>query len=215
MSRINPTKMGNRLQGGVSLGFGDLYASPGDHIGHFYQSPEEEKNVLISFLKSGLEAGEKCICLTSASPLRQELPETLRVAGIDVEGALASGQLVLDEGKGDPKALQEMLDTALAEIPEKFPLLRWVGVMSWTLMKIPTTEKVMEFETHSNTLENPPAVFLCQYEVNRFLGTVVLDAMKTHPLCIVNNVIHQNPYYEPPEIYLEQLRRRDATLLTS
>ena len=73
MPRNNPTKVGNGPQGRVSLGFGDLYASPGNHIGHFYQSPEEEKNVLISFLKAGLKAGEKCVCLTSAGPLRKDL----------------------------------------------------------------------------------------------------------------------------------------------
>ncbi len=46
-----------------------------------------------------------------------------------------------------------------------------------------------------------------------FLGTVVMDAMKTHPICIVSNAIHQNPYYENPETYLEELRRRDSTTL--
>ena len=191
---MNPeTQAGREQKGRVSLGFGNLYASPGDHIGHFYQSPEEEKNVLVSFLKAGLKAGEKCVCLTSAGPLRQELPETLRAAGIDVEGATASGLLVLDEGKSETKALQEMLGKALAEIPVRFPLLRWVGVMSWALKKVPTTEKLMEWETHCNTVESPAVVFLCQYELTTFLGTVVMDAMKTHPICIVSNVIHQNP----------------------
>ena len=137
----------------------------------------------------------------------------MTAAGIDVESALASGQLVVDEGKSEPKELQEMLGKALEEIPGRFPLLRWAGVMSWALEKIPTTEKLMEWETHCNTVESPAAVYLCQYELGMFLGTVVMDAMKTHPICIVSNAIHQNPYYENPETYLEELRRRDSTTL--
>ena len=197
----------------VPLGFGSLYASIGDHIGHFYQTSEEGKVVLISFLRTGLEAGEKCVCLTSAGPLREELQRALTATGIDVNEALASGQLVLDEGKGDPRELQKMLGQVLAEIPGKYPLLRWVGVMSWAFSKMPTSEKLMEWETHCNVVENPTGVFLCQYDLSSFQGTIVMDAMKTHPTCIVSNVIHQNPYYEDPEAYLEELKRRPSTTL--
>ena len=209
-----PTGISGGHEDRVPLGFGDLYASTGDHIGHFYETSEEGKNVLISFLKTGLEARQKCVCLTSVGPLRQELQEALTATGIDVKGALASGQLVLDEGKSEPKELQDMLGKALAEIPGRFPMLRWAGVMSWALKKMPTSEKLMEWETHCNTVENPPAVFLCQYELSSFRGTVVMDALKTHPTCVISNVIHQNPYYENPGLYLEGLRRRTSTALT-
>lgn len=211
---MNPqTEVGSKQKGRVSLGFGNLYASAGDHIGHFYRTSEEEKIVLISFLKTGLEAGDKCVCLISAGRRRQELQEALTAAGIDVESAVASGQLFLDEGKSHPKELQDMLGEALAEIPARFPLLRWAGVMSWALKKVPTSEKLMEWETHCNVVEDPAAVFLCQYELPKFLGSVVMDAMKTHPVCIISDVIHQNPYYEKPEVYLEELRRRVSATL--
>ncbi len=211
---MNPeTQAGREQKGRVSLGFGNLYASPGDHIGHFYRTVEEGKSLLVSFLKTGLEAREKCVCLISGGRSRQELQEALTAAGVDVESALASGQLVVDEGKSEPKELQDMLATALAQIPGRFPLLRWAGVMSWALKKVPTTEKLMEWETHCNTVADPPAVFLCQYELTTFLGTVVMDAMKTHPICVISNAIHQNPYYENPEVYLEELRRRESTTL--
>jgi len=197
----------------VSLGFGNLYATIGDHVGHFYQTSEEEMSVLVSFLKAGLEAGEKCVCLISAGRRRQELQEALTVVGIDVESAVASGQLVVDEGKSNPKELQDMLAKVLVEIPGRFPLLRWAGVMSWALKKVPTTEMLMEWETYCNTVGIPAAVFLCQYELAVFNGTTVMDALKTHPICVISNVLHQNPYYEKPEVYLEELRRRDSTAL--
>ncbi len=73
----------------------------------------------------------------------------------------------------------------------------------------------MEWETHCNVIENPRAVFLCQYDLTAFRGNVVMDAMKTHPLCVVSNVIHQNPYYEKPEVFLDELRHRHSTVLAS
>ena len=199
----------------VPLGFGNLYAAAGDHIGHFYRTSEEEMSVLVSFLKAGLQARDKCVCLMSSGSKCQELQETLKAEGIDVDRAVASGQLVVDEGKSHPQELKDMLRQVLAEIPAKFDRLRWVGVMSWALKKIPTSETLMEWESHCNIVEAPAAIFLCQYELSTFLGTVVMDAMKTHPVCIVSGVIHQNPYYENPEHYLKELRQRASTALAS
>jgi len=199
----------------VSLGFGNLYASAGDHIGHFYRTDEEEMSVLVSFLKAGLQSRDKCVCLMSSGAKCQELQETLKAGGVDVEHAVASGQLVIDEGKSHPQELKDMLSQVLAEIPIKFDLLRWVGVMSWALKKVPTSEKLMEWESHCNVVEDPAAIFLCQYELPTFLGTVVMDAMKTHPICIVSGVIHQNPYYDKPEDYLQELQHRASTTLAS
>ncbi len=213
MQGTSQVNSGIRTEGGVPLGFGDLHASAGDHIGHFYQTNEEEKIVLISFLKTGIEAGDKCVCLMSAGSEHLELREALVDAGIDVERALASGQLTLSEGKSQPEDLQAMLTEAMLDIPSKYPLLRWVGIMSWALKKVPTTEKLMEWESHCNCVKDPAAIFLCQYELHMFRGNVVMDAMKTHPICIISGVIHQNPYYQKPEEYLEELRHRDSTLL--
>ena len=195
------------------LGFGNLYASVGDHIGHFYQNDEEEQEILVAFLKAGLLGRDKCVCLVGAGRTREALQERLRADGIDVRAAIASGQLFLDEGRSDPEELRHLLREALASIPHEFPLLRWAGVMSWALSKMPTSERLMEWETHCNTVENPAAVFLCQYELPSFRGNVVMDALRTHPISVVGRAIHQNPYYQAPEAYLQELQRRTPTTM--
>jgi hypothetical protein len=197
----------------VRLGISELYASHGDHVGHFYQSVTEWKDVAAPYLLAGLESGEKCVYFVSADR-REVLRETLSAAGAPVDDVLASGQLVLDEGKSDPAQMQDALADALSEIPQKFPLLRWGGDMTWSLKKLPTSEKLMEWETHCNAIENPLAVFLCQYDLTAFLGSVVMDALKTHPVCVVGSVIHQNPYYLEPERFLEELENRRSPGLT-
>ena len=210
-----PTGIRDAQNNRVPLGLGNLYAGAGDHIGHFYRTSEEEMSVLVSFVKTGLQTRDKCVCLMGSGFKCQELQETLKADGIDVESAVSSGQLVIDEGKSHPQELKDMLSQALAEIPAKFDLLRWVGVMSWALKKIPTSEKLMEWESHCNVVEDPAAIFLCQYELPTFLGTVVMDAMQTHPICIISGVIHQNPYYEKPEDFLKELQQRASTTLAS
>ncbi len=43
----------------IALGFGDLHADAGDHIGHFYRTIEEWKELVIPFFRLGLE-GDGC-----------------------------------------------------------------------------------------------------------------------------------------------------------
>ena len=194
------------------LGFGDVYASPGDHIGHFYQTKQEQRDILSAYLKAGLDADQTCVSL-HPRPEREDLEKALAAVGIDVGGAVASGRLVLDEGQGDPKNMQAMLEDALAEVKKRSSLLRWAGDMTWSVGKMATTETLMQWETHCNVVEDPRAIFLCQYDLRRFRGDVVMDALRTHPLCVVSNVIHQNPYYEDPETLLKELRERESTTL--
>lgn len=204
--RTNNISAGNSK---VPLGFGNLNATIGDHIGHFYETREEWKKSIVAFLVTGLEAGDKCVYFLDPDQ-GDQLEVALTDASSLVEDALASGQLMLVEGKGSPSEMEDALATCLAEIPSRYPLLRWGGDMTWSLKKMPTTEKLMEWETHCNVIENPKAVFLCQYDLKAFLGNVVMDALKTHPICIVGSMIHQNAYYEDPAVFLEELHRRGS-----
>ncbi len=68
----------------IPLGFGNLYANTGDHIGHFYETREERKKSLVSFLATGLEAGDKCVYFLDPSQ------------GDQLEVALADASLLKD-----------------------------------------------------------------------------------------------------------------------
>ena len=193
----------------VELGFGGLC----DHIAHFYRTKEECQGLLIPFLRAGLEAGDNCVYFMNPDPSLLEIQHSLASSGTDVETALSSGQLVLSEGTARPKDMQARLTDAIAQIPSRFRFLRWAGDMTWSLGKIPDSETLMEWETMCNVIERVPAVFLCQYDLSRFMGSVVVDALKTHPLCIMGGTIHQNPYFEKPEVFLQELRIRPPTAL--
>ena len=176
----------------VPLGFGDLAALPGNHIAHFYESGDEWRDLLVSYHKAGLEAGDKCVYLMKPER-RGEWEEALRAAGADVEGALASGQLVIVEDLDDAGERKSALAGILDEIGTKYSLLRSGGDVNWT-------ETHWEWEQHIMTVEGPNAVFLCQYDIGAFGGDMIMDALRTHPVCIVSNAVVQNPFYEEPEI---------------
>ena len=190
----------------IDLGFGELQVKSGDHIGHFYQSRENFKELLIPFLSKGLTTDDKCVSICDKESQR-EILESLEAQGLDVENALSSEQLVFSEGATSPEEMQGMLKKYISEIPDKFRFLRWNGDMTWSLEKMPTTETLMKWETACNIVKDPPALFFCQYDLTKFLGSVIMDALKTHPLSIIGSAIHQNPFYEDPHEFLKSLQK--------
>ena len=187
----------------VPLGFADLVAQAGSHIAHFYQSTEEWRNLLVSYHKAGLEAGEKCVYLMRPGR-RREWQEALEATGTDVESALASGQLVVVEDKDDATERQDALAGAMAEIGDRYPVLRSGGDVNWT-------DTHWEWESHITTVDDPRTVFLCQYEIKNFGGDVIVDALRTHPVCIVSDAIVRNPFYEDPDVFARRLRQGAQT----
>jgi hypothetical protein len=46
------------------------------------------------------------------------------------------------------------------------------------------------------------------YDLGQFGASIVLDALRTHPLVILAGSIRENAFYVPPEQFLEELRQR-------
>ncbi len=196
----------------IDLGFGGLSATVGDHIGHFYRNQNEMVRVVGPYFAAGLEAGDQCTLLCPARNGDTFL-QGLASQGVEVEAALSSGQLSLHEGLHDADAMVELF-SAMAVDAEKagYRLIRICGDMAWGLEKMPSTDELVEWEAKYDLHIAPefPFLALCQYHLGAFGGEVVLDALKTHPLCIVGELVHENPFYTSPEKFLDELGIRSG-----
>jgi len=74
------------------LGVPGMVIQPGDHVCAMYQGSRQRDEFLLPFLRSGLVAGDKCLCVIDSSDPRSTV-EVLRggLRGIDVEDCLAAG----------------------------------------------------------------------------------------------------------------------------
>ena len=130
----------------VSLGFSGLYASVGDHIGHFYLTNAEWRDFLVPFLQTGLGEGDKCVYVMSPGSRRQEVRGALEQLGVKVDEALGTEQLEVIDGGGSVEEMQQALQRAIADAQERFRLLRFGGDMTWSLGSMPNSASLMEWE---------------------------------------------------------------------
>ena len=74
---------------------------------------------------------------------------------------------------------------------------------------MPGAERLIEYEalvTHLlNRLEQPA---ICVYDVNKFSGATIMNALRAHPFAIVDGVLHASPYYVPAEKLIHSLEHR-------
>jgi hypothetical protein len=90
-----------------------------------------------------------------------------------------------------------------------YPRTRILAHMEWALTDKPGVDDLIEYEARVNhVLSKRPAPVICAYDLSKFSATVVMDALRTHPMVIVGGVLLDNPFFVPPETFLLEMRSR-------
>ena len=191
------------------------------HVCAFVNGADEQHRVLRSYIKEGLDAGEKGLHLVG-SETRGDHVRRLGEAGIDVAAALDRGQLEVQQWEDtylradrfDQDAMLKLVDEALqSNAGAGYAHTRIVANMEWALLNTPGVEDLIEYEARANSvLCKHQASAICTYDVTKFSASVIVDVMRAHPMVIIGGVLQENPFFVPPEQFLLELReRRRAT----
>ncbi|HXX22681.1 MAG TPA: MEDS domain-containing protein [Terriglobia bacterium] len=189
------------------------------HVCAFFNSDDEEYRVLLPFIKGGFECGDKAVHVVNPDQRRDHL-QRLAAAGIDPTAADRSGQLelrtntetYLRDGRFDQDRMLEIFEQAASgNAPGGFPLSRIVCRMDWAAEPGSHIDNLVEFESRVNDVwrRHDDAV-ICTYHLTKFGGDTVIDIIRTHPLVIIGGILHENPFFVPPEQFLPEFRQRRA-----
>lgn len=194
----------------VTLG-SHKFDRPG-HLCAFFDSREQEYEVLAPYYREGIAEGEQVVNIVDAVR-HSDHCRRLRASGIDVDGATADGQLkVLTSeetytagGRFSADAMYRMLQGALADAHRANRRVRTSGVMDWSA-RAAGTEQLMEYESRVNVLVPMyDCTLLCVYDLAKLSGTMVMDILRTHPSVIHGRRVLRNPYYVEPIEALKQV----------
>jgi hypothetical protein len=187
------------------------------HVCAFFNGMDEEHRVLRSFIKDGFERGERTFHLVDPQ-LREEHLRRLAEAGIDVEAAMHTGQLEVRPWQDGPlRGSRFDQDTWLVSFEEVlrsgqsagYAQTRFLAQMEWALVDLPGIEDLIEFETRVNyVVPKYDDIVVCAYDLSKFGSSVVMDALRTHPVVIIGGLLHENPFFVPPDQFLLEIRER-------
>jgi len=187
------------------------------HICAFFNNIDEQHRVLRSFIKDGFDRGEKAFHIVDPE-LREEHLKRLAEADINVERAMGTGQLEvrpwqdaqLRGDRFDQDAMLALIEEVLQlGKAAGYPLTRFLTHMEWALLDKPGVDDLLEIETRVNyMLPKYDDPVICTYDLSKFSSSVVIDAMRTHPVVIIGGVLQENPFFVPPDQFLLEIRER-------
>jgi hypothetical protein len=187
------------------------------HICAFFNSKDEEHRVLRSFITDGFARGDKAFHLVN--PARQDDHlRRLAEAGVNVQEAVDTGQLEVRPWQDGPLRGDRFdQDTWLVRFEEVlqsgpaagYAQTRFLADMEWALADLPGIGDLIEFETRVNYVAPKyNDIVICAYDLAKFGASVVMDALRTHPVVIVGGLLQENPFFVPPEQFLLEIREQ-------
>jgi MEDS: MEthanogen/methylotroph, DcmR Sensory domain len=190
------------------------------HVCAFFNSEEEEYRVLLPFIRDGFDCGHKAVHVVN--PGRREVHRRrLTAAGLDPASAERRGQLelrintetYLQDGRFDPDRMLGVFEQlASGNSGGDYPLSRIVCRMDWAAEGHSHIEDLVEFESRVNDVwRGHEDAVVCTYDLAKFSGDMVIDILRTHPMVIIGGLLHQNPFFTPPEEFLRELHARRAS----
>lgn len=187
------------------------------HVCAFFDSREEQYEVLNPYFQEGLETGDEVVTIVE-SVFHDEHVRRMSDGGVPVGRGLESGQLKVLASENsyiqDSVFVVERMYSMLEEVLRgasagPYRSVRTMGDMEWALKNLPGTDDLMVYEARVNLLAtHHDCTLLCAYDVNRFSGRVIADVLATHSHVIINGKVHENPYYVDPVTYLRKLALR-------
>jgi anti-anti-sigma regulatory factor len=184
-----------------------------DHACLTFGEPEELFDLTAAFVRDGLDGGLKVVWLSDATPDRATAELARR--GIEVEAALASGQLATVGYEGRLLAGQVFsagqamtwLTREMAACGE--PGLRLAVDMSWALQPVTGVEQLPEFEGKlAAAVAGTRVSVLCQYDRERFDPVTLASVAAFHTRSVAAATYHADVMlricrqYAPPGIRL-------------
>ncbi len=200
------------MTGPVSSGIDEIGLQPGSHVCAFYRGDSDRDRLLTGYLRAGLAAGDKCVCIVDSADAAERLGTLPGACG---EPGPFGGQLDIHLPEstylaGGEFTSADML-TFWTEVMVKaeiagYSFCRLVGEMTWALRDAPGVEHLIGYESELNRVTaSLPVVVLCLYDLDRFGGEVVVNIVKTHPQVLIQRILVENPYYVGPDEFFRSV----------
>jgi hypothetical protein len=180
----------------------------GDHLCAMYMGQQERDEIVLPYLRAGLRAGDKCLCIIDSSPLGDLLASIGDEQ--EVQGYVASQQLEMHTAneaylRTPPFTTEAMLEywestVGAAVTTGAYGFARVTGEMPWEMRTLPGRTEFFRYEGALNRFApRYPQVILCLYDLQRFGGGFLVDLLRTHPKLLMGGLVLENPHFRAPD----------------
>ena len=172
---------------------------PGDHACLTFSDPDERLDLVAAFVRDGLRASTKVLCLTDSLP-PQRLRAELTDRGVPERELLRRDQLTIagSEESWLPHGGARMVQRLARELDdaqrEGFAGLRVTADMCWVSRPAASADELPVFESDVGKLFGDGRLTaICQYDREIFDAVTLAFATSVHPLAVAAAVYYEDP----------------------
>lgn len=185
------------------------------HACAFVNGAADDRVLVDGFLVDMMQRGNKTVYIVD--PRQRDVHEARlqpRAPSADLLEVTTWNEAHLKGGSFNEVRMIAALDEMIGQhAATGRPAMCLVGQMEWILSSPPGIEQLVSYEASVNeVLTRGKTPTVCIYDVRRMSGSLVMDLLRAHPLTVLNGVLHENPFYTPPDEMLAELKRRRATM---
>jgi hypothetical protein len=145
----------------------------------------------------------------------------LATAGIDAAALEKKGQFELHDwndfyfpdGRFDEtRTLAQWVATLEGAVQRGYERTRVIAHMAW---ERDDADELLRYESNFNRTPRSRDPVICIFDLAKHSAAFILDIMRTHPMIIIGGILQENPFYVPPDQFLQELRERRASTTTA
>jgi len=165
----------------ASLLDASVMLTPGDHLCGFYGSDLGLATLSVRFILDGLQEGSMVYVVASARSIKRIIGY-LKEKRSSLQRDVSAGKLLFSEYQKGPRPQIKDFETQLVKAAAEGTQSFRVFGDTWEMRKKVSAEKFAEYEAiyDQYIARRFPVVTLCAYDVRKFSGVDVLDALKAH-----------------------------------
>ena len=182
--------------------------APGVHLCFIHESRRECRDVLVLFLRHGLEDGQRVIC-AGGNQGQEDMRPPAGESEFSLDPYLENGQLAFSRPgdlcasieEGTPEGLRNMVSAEVERaVDDGHAGLRMVLDMTAALDAGVSPERLLRCDARLNHLPSDhPCLVLCRYDRQRFSAGMLLDVLRTHSVAVIGTELYDNFFYVPPD----------------
>jgi len=165
----------------------------GTHLCQFYHTQEDLIDILVPYLKSGLDDNEFCMWITAEPLNEEEAKASLKKAVRNLDNYITKGQIeIIDysdwytkSGKFDAdKVLQGWVEKEKRALERGFDGLRLTGNIIW--LERQDWQDFKEYEAIvDSVINNYRMLAICSYSLDKCQMSDVLDVISNHQVALI------------------------------
>ncbi len=210
----------------------------GFHYGLIYKNKKEEIEAIVSYTSLGIKRNQKCLLILDdeveektyeldsngikkliSTHLKKEktekekkrLKEIFRAAIQKKQLQFKNKKEIYQDNKDiDKENVIKKLRREINKALEKGYSGLFIAIeLTWFLRESKNKKELFDYERELNQFfQDNKITLLCLYTEKWFPEHCLVNAIKTHPYLVIDNKIHKNNYYLPPELYEVQEKEK-------